>query len=216
MIPSLTETPSGALFIMPKGRRRLAPIALGVIACAGALLPWLWEREDAHAVKLVFLGYTNEIIQDYRLETPPGRSWVWVQKALVGITNSGDKSVLPASRLQVGRRLGPGQYVDTTLSPLAPGEMKVTTVFVPKADASWEAEFAYFQFGMMEQWISRARASKRFPFTTIATLLPGPKLQWAEGIWITNRPARKRFHIEAPLPPFIFEPPLKDTNTLAN
>lgn len=220
MIPSLTETPSRALFIMPKGRRRLAVIALGVTVCAGASLAiWGRMREEMPSVKLFHLGFTNEIrgslplqeVGSYRDET-----FVIFRKAVIGITNTSNKSVLPASRFQVKQQLGPGQYVDAKLSALAPGEMITTTVLIPNTGADWEAELAYFQYGLMEQWISRAKASTRSPLKAIAAILPIQKVQWAEGIWITNRPARKRFHIEAPLPPFIFEPPLKDTNTLAN
>jgi len=195
---------------MPKGRRRLVLIALVVIACGGALLTWIWEREESPEVKLVFLGYTNELIGVYNLG-PSFEVSSWTPKAIIGITNGGETPILPIPWSK-GVKLGAnGKYLYAPQALIPPGAMNTTTSHLSTSDNGFEATFAYTRLSRIAKLINQLKSSS---IGSIARVLPSPQLQWAQSVWVTNPPPEKRFHIDAPPPPFKFEPPSRETNTM--
>ena len=172
--------------------------------CASAtFVGFFWLQRARPDIRLIFVGYTNEII-----EARPGYT-LWMAKAILEVTNCGSAPVKIASLWQAH----PGPQIPVELarsyllmptSQLNPGKMESVVTYLPLKESDGRLKVAYTRLGWTESLASKARNSRNTSVQTLANkLFPASKLHWAQSDWISNSPPSvpiSRYHISAPPP----------------
>jgi hypothetical protein len=185
--------------------RRGKVVCLTLACCASIIfVGFLMSRPAQPDIRMIFVGYTNEIIEG------PGYT-LWIAKAILEVTNCGSAPVKIASLWhahpgpQIPVELA-GSYLLMPTSQLNPGKMESVVTHLPSIESDGRLKVAYTRIGWMESLASKVRNSRNASVQNLANrLVPTPKLHWAQSDWISNSPPIipipvSRYHISAPPP----------------
>ena len=222
---ALTRRRAGTDFAVLWNRRKIA-VGLGVLCLLTALSAVVFRlsRQRKPELQIAFLGYTNVLLR------ASGQQSFTITKRLFIVTNAGVTQIEIASIHQLYPISAISGHFDSYLmmptSRIDPGKADVATSYLSTNQTPWRISLAYAypdpKKRLVDFWGGRGNFFGRKVGYFADAFFPTQKLHWAHSEWITNtglhrthwgwntNTTPRRYHINAPPPPFRFESP---TNT---